>query len=690
MKKRTVCFILVLVLVMSLCMPAMAANVQKLWTDITYRGISIIINGVEIAPCDEKGNSTEPFIMNDTTYLPVRAIAGALGLNVGWEAATSTVVLESGGEANYGNGNPSATFNVKHVEITYRGTKISLDGENIPLINRNGESVEPFIYNGTNYLPLRVVSEALGLSVGWDGATSTVTLKGGAQPEEPKPEEPKPIEPTPPTEKTWRPSEVKYTGGITGNASSFYEMGKLTYEYDSFGRIIRVYTPNGDRKIICTYNSIGRIDTVETFIYGNKMNYAWKYNSSGEVVAFYENGWIKEGSYTEYDAAGRVVAEDFVSEFGASHNKYTYDDEGKLIVSELSGYMTERKFYIYDEQGCLVKTSSQDGVTEVGFEEFSYDEQGRVATKREKLRYDNDAILHRYSYDEQGRVILDTAFNDETGVQLSKIEYEYDSADRVIRQKVSSAIVYTNNQGESQFIEDFSNDEEFFSFDSSDRLIEYKKVTKGYYHDVEQDKYVPGTDHQEYIESYEYDAAGRLTKRSEKTLESVARDVYQLKEYICRYDDAGRLLEEKTVHTGTYISKTANQWTWTYDAAGRLLTEKLYELSGPYENWKKWSYSYNAKGDFIQTNYADSESNAVTEVYTYDYYGRVTTITTRENGVMTISSFRYDANGNNTRMEINSFGENVTIIGESSYVQVPKTEIDPLIVDYVAEIETLF
>lgn len=35
----------------------------------------------------------EPFILDGTTYLPVRAVAGALGLGVGWDDATSTVTL---------------------------------------------------------------------------------------------------------------------------------------------------------------------------------------------------------------------------------------------------------------------------------------------------------------------------------------------------------------------------------------------------------------------------------------------------------------------------------------------------------------------------------------------------------------------------------------------------------------------
>lgn len=61
--------------------------------DITYRDIKITLNGAEVKPTDASGNAVEPFILNGTTYLPVRAVANALDIDVTWDDKTSTVGL---------------------------------------------------------------------------------------------------------------------------------------------------------------------------------------------------------------------------------------------------------------------------------------------------------------------------------------------------------------------------------------------------------------------------------------------------------------------------------------------------------------------------------------------------------------------------------------------------------------------
>ncbi len=53
-----------------------------------------------------------------------------------------------------------------------------------------GNGVEPFVYNGTTYLPVRVVGQAFNKEVRWDGATSTVYIGDDSGAENPAKELP--------------------------------------------------------------------------------------------------------------------------------------------------------------------------------------------------------------------------------------------------------------------------------------------------------------------------------------------------------------------------------------------------------------------------------------------------------------------------------------------------------------------
>ncbi len=66
--------------------------------DIFYNNIKIYIDGGELVPKDAIGNTVEPFIMNGTTYLPVRAVAQAFGKEVEWDGKTQSVYIGKKGE----------------------------------------------------------------------------------------------------------------------------------------------------------------------------------------------------------------------------------------------------------------------------------------------------------------------------------------------------------------------------------------------------------------------------------------------------------------------------------------------------------------------------------------------------------------------------------------------------------------
>ena len=72
----------------------------------------------------------------------------------------------------------AASSLTKSISVTYRDIKLVIDGELITPKDAGGNTVEPFIYNGTTYLPVRAVGEAFGKEVSWDGNTSTIYIGG--------------------------------------------------------------------------------------------------------------------------------------------------------------------------------------------------------------------------------------------------------------------------------------------------------------------------------------------------------------------------------------------------------------------------------------------------------------------------------------------------------------------------------
>lgn len=123
-------------------------------------------------------------------------------------------------------GTALATTGRQTVEVDYNNIKVTLNGEAVALVDANGAPVEPFAINGTTYLPVRAVASALGLDVGWDPATTTVTLntKGqAATPATPAPAVEGALDLTGAWKQTNSKSKTDYqTMVISGNAMEIY------------------------------------------------------------------------------------------------------------------------------------------------------------------------------------------------------------------------------------------------------------------------------------------------------------------------------------------------------------------------------------------------------------------------------------------------------------------------------------
>jgi hypothetical protein len=128
---------------------------------------------------DANGNEVIPFIYEGTTFVPIRTMATILYKDVVWDSALSTVSITTPQylpvwkegltfDQELYNTMASRKQPTKTIAATYRDIKIFIDGKELTPTDANGKVVEPFIYNGTTFVPLRAISEAFGAEVEWE------------------------------------------------------------------------------------------------------------------------------------------------------------------------------------------------------------------------------------------------------------------------------------------------------------------------------------------------------------------------------------------------------------------------------------------------------------------------------------------------------------------------------------------
>jgi len=101
-----------------------------------------------------------PTIMRSRTFLPIRAVAEALGGTVGWDEATRTVTVTLGGH---------------QVSLQIGSSVATLDGTRRPIDSADA-LVVPVIVSGRTLLPVRFVAESLGCKVDWLAAEQKITI----------------------------------------------------------------------------------------------------------------------------------------------------------------------------------------------------------------------------------------------------------------------------------------------------------------------------------------------------------------------------------------------------------------------------------------------------------------------------------------------------------------------------------
>lgn len=133
--------------------PAYASNADKSVIILNIGKPTMLVNGVE--KNIDSGNQVAPVLINDTTMVPIRAIVESMGGSLEWDS------------------------NEQKVTITYNNNKVEVwIDRNTALVNgkETNIAVAPATINDRTMLPLRFISESLGLCVNWEGSSEAISI----------------------------------------------------------------------------------------------------------------------------------------------------------------------------------------------------------------------------------------------------------------------------------------------------------------------------------------------------------------------------------------------------------------------------------------------------------------------------------------------------------------------------------
>ena len=130
---------------------------------------AVLVNGKNVA--------FEAYNIDGSNYFKLRDIAMALGgsakqFGVSWDEAKKSIALSSGTAYTAVGGELTTSGNTATVDATRSAVSVYLDGKLLSLTAYN--------IGGFNYIKLRDVGAAINFGIGWNAATSTITIDTSA------------------------------------------------------------------------------------------------------------------------------------------------------------------------------------------------------------------------------------------------------------------------------------------------------------------------------------------------------------------------------------------------------------------------------------------------------------------------------------------------------------------------------
>jgi len=151
MKKLVLFLLLTILLLGILSTSILKAQDEEITLQLTIGLSSYVLNGKQFQM------DVSPEIVAGRTFVPIRVVAESFEATVEWNATLKEVTI---------------TQQEKIIKLRIGSKEASVDGKLYVL------EAAPYIKSGRTMVPIRFISEAIGLTVSWDSKTKTVTIKG--------------------------------------------------------------------------------------------------------------------------------------------------------------------------------------------------------------------------------------------------------------------------------------------------------------------------------------------------------------------------------------------------------------------------------------------------------------------------------------------------------------------------------
>lgn len=188
----------------------------------------------------------------------------------------------------------AASYGVyKKIDVLYSGIKIIVNGQAV------SSTPEPFIYDGTTYVPVRLIGEALGMDVQWDRARNAVVIQGQKKEEAPSQYELEALK----VQLYYKDLEIQQLKDEIEELRSKKDIAKdlrdyLRDKYSRWNRMDFKYRVSGDEKGI-------RL-TIEIDL--DEYGYRWDRTDEDDIVEWLEDiyEYVKD-EYGDVDFYGTIV-----------------------------------------------------------------------------------------------------------------------------------------------------------------------------------------------------------------------------------------------------------------------------------------------------------------------------------------------------------------------------------------------